>query len=331
MTHVRRAALFGGSRSTTVKRYRAILDKFLKFCSRQQVAHWQQVGRKVIEAYGNFLEENDYAYATQFIELSTVNQVIKFLALDAKLIATSCYAPLKLEKPDEVTRYAYTRDEVVAMLQHCRRGGGLGWLGDVITALATTGLRIGELAGFRWSDLDLESKYIRLPDTSRRGKKTQRQTSRTTKGGYTRFLPIHRDSLGLLSTLKKHQDGKVFHGPLGGALKPDTVRNVLIREVIAPLRKSFPDHGDEPSLSSGRLHSFRHYFVSAAADEGTPEPLLMCWPGHKSSAMVRRYYHARQAGAAEIMSRLNLVNSRPAASPMTGRNSSEAPKASPGH
>ena len=43
---------------------------------------------------------NDYEYAldTQFIELSTINQAIKYLAFEKMLIATDCYHPLGLSK-----------------------------------------------------------------------------------------------------------------------------------------------------------------------------------------------------------------------------------------
>ena len=46
----------------------------------------------------------------------------------------------------------------------------------------------------------------------------------------------------------------IFHGPRGGALKPDTVRRILIRDVLTPLAKRFPKPTDEPLGVIDGLH-----------------------------------------------------------------------------
>jgi integrase len=186
-------------------------------------------------------------------------------------------------------------------------------LGYVIIALATTGLRISELAGLRWTDCDLNNNTLTLPDTSRHGTRKQRDSARTTKGKYTRSLPIHPELLMVLQSIQRNPDGRVFHGPEGGVLKPDTVRIILIRDVIAPLKDKFPDPPGEEGFSRGRLHSIRHYFCSIAADEGVPEQMLMRWLGHKESRMVRHYYHLREKASQAHMTRLNLVGTAAAA------------------
>jgi hypothetical protein len=60
------------------------------------------------------------------------------------------------------------------------------------------------------------------------------------------------------------------------------------------LAERFPVAGDDPGIGAGRLHSFRHYFCSIAADNGVSEQMLMAWLGHRNSAMVKHYYHLRQ-------------------------------------
>jgi site-specific recombinase XerD len=173
----------GGARPATFKRYRAILDKFLVFSANEGIHFWQNVTANLVRAYGKHLEEADYAYATQFIELATLNQVVKFLTTEAKLIPPGVYVPVKLKKPDAVTRYCYTPDQVGTIVHWCSQGGGPRWLGPVLIALATTGMRIEELASLRWSDIDLTAKTITLPDNSRRGTQATCQDARTTKGG----------------------------------------------------------------------------------------------------------------------------------------------------
>ena len=122
------------------------------------------------------------------------------------------------------------------------------------------------------------------------------------------MLPIHEDLVVVLRSLPKH-DQYVFHGPRGGRLKPDTVRNVLIREVIKPLAPKYPSPEDEKGFKDGRLHSFRHYFVSMCANDNIPERVTMTWLGHRDSEMVRHYYHLHDEEARRQMARLDPLGS----------------------
>jgi integrase len=193
------------------------------------------------------------------------------------------------------------------MVAYCSGKSKLAWLGDVIVALTTTGLRIGEMAQLRWTDIDLVAKVIRLTDTGSQGSKAARATARTTKSHRDRLLPIHDDLHHVLQRLKRHPDNRVFHGPKGGQLKPDTIRNILIREVLTPLAARFPPGTDMKGFRDGRLHSFRHYFCSMSANGGASEQAVMTWLGHQDSKMVRRYYHLHQVEAQKQMAKINFL------------------------
>ena len=83
----------------------------------------------------------------------------------------------------------------------------LAWLAFVIIALAHTGLRISELAGLRWSDVDLEHDTIRVADERSSRRKRRAGTARTTKGRRSRIVPIHSRLKALLVTIKRQPDG----------------------------------------------------------------------------------------------------------------------------
>jgi integrase len=123
------------------------------------------------------------------------------------------------------------------MVDHCREKEELDWLADVIVALACTGLRIAELADLRWSDVDLAQRIVSLTDESGLvgGSDVAR---RTLKSGRSRRIPLH-DQLFEILRGRTAQRASVFQGPRGGKLKPDTVRNVLIRDVLTPLAPQF--------------------------------------------------------------------------------------------
>jgi hypothetical protein len=91
----------------------------------------------------------------------------------------------------------------------------------------------------------------------------------------------------------------------GGTLKPDTVRRILVRDVVTPLLNRFPREKYEQGFKDGRLHSFRHYFASMCAINGVPERVAMDWLGHQDFAMVRHYFHLNDLESRRQMDRLN--------------------------
>lgn len=303
MAHVARPAIQGGAAPKTAQRYKAVFDKFDKFATGAGVRYWQHVTKDVLSRYGKWLEESDYHDKTQYIELTVVKQALKWMIEEELLPATNNFR-LPLKKPTGTSTYCYTPDQVRAIVAHCRASDALHWLADVVVALSFTGLRIGELAALRWADIDLDKGLVSLTDTTRRSRKSKRHEARSTKSHRDRTLPIHGELRPILERLPRLPDGRVFHGPLGGKIKPDTVRNVLTREVLGPLAEQFPAVADAPGIAAGRLHSFRHFFCSMSANNGVPEQMLMAFLGHRDSEMIRHYYHMQQDEARKQMNKL---------------------------
>jgi|GEM_PF-227118 len=324
--HSRRPRAIGGVKQSTQKRNRAVFNKFLDWAKDQGPRAWNDVTGSKLTAYATYLEDEGYAPKTIRIELTTIVQAHKWLRKERHLLGVE---PLHLtiRKQESERRYCYRRNEVQAMLAHCRERLDLTWLVGVIVGLACTGLRISELASLRWSDIDLVTNFIKLVDEGGQPKKSSR-ARRETKSGRSRMLPIHPDLGAILRSLPKH-DQYLFHGPRSGRLKPDTVRNVLIREVIKPLAPQFPSPADEQGFKDGRLHSFRHYFVSMCANNNIPERVTMEWLGHQDSEMVRHYYHLHDEEARRQMARLDPLGSAGKQLPGNGNgaanNNQEAP------
>lgn len=302
--HVSRPQIVGGARPKTVQRYKAVLDKFLPFAIKNGVRCWNNVEVRLLEKYAKHLEDLEYAYRTLYLELNTIKQIAKWLIRQGHLAGKSPI-DLPVAKADWTPTYCWRAEEVEAMVEWCAKRPELVWLGQVIIALACTGLRISELASLRWTDLDFQNEKVRLMDETAvsRRKATDR---RTTKSGRGRTFPIHRDLLAVLKTLTK-SGPYVFYGPRGGRLKPDTIRRILIRDVLTPLAERFPSQEDEVGFVDGRLHSFRHYFCSTCANNNIPEQMVMQWLGHQESDMVRHYYHLHDEEARRRMSGLNFL------------------------
>jgi len=301
-SYAKRPFVSGGPRPSTAKRYRAVFDKFIAFACEQGRQTWNELNRQLMDEYAGWLDGESYEYATQYLELTTLKQVLKFLIENQHLPPTVAFSyPLK--KPDGTDTYCWKPAEVEAILNHCETPE-LSWLRAAIVGLAATGLRISELASLRWSDVDLEKGFVTLTDETK--KNSKRLEKRSTKSGHDRSFPIHPMLADLLRTMPQHPDGRVFHGPLQGQIKADTVRRILIRDVLTPLAPRFPAAPDQRGLIDGRLHSFRHFFCSTCANSGVKERVLMTWLGHRSSRMVHHYYHLHDEEATRQMQQVRL-------------------------
>ena len=179
-----------GVSAATRKRYRAVFDKFAPFARKHGILHWAAVTKAVLLDYLRSLEKKGYAQATLYLEATTVKQLIRWLVGEQKLSASALIS-LTLRKPAGSNTYCWRPEEVTAMIDHCRSSPALEWLGDVIVALALTGMRISELGSKRWADIDFDANIVRISnDPDDRKLSTQR---RRTKNRRDRMLPIHSD------------------------------------------------------------------------------------------------------------------------------------------
>jgi integrase len=291
----------GGASKKTRKRYRAVFQKFLPWAAEFHISHWGQVDESALKAYGALLENTGYAVRTVHLELTTLVQTIKFL-VGKGLLSERCRVHMSLRKPADSPTYCYSTADVDAILHVCNNDPHLQWLGHVCLALACTGLRISELSALRWSDVDIRKETILVAnDASTAGPAEER---RRTKSRKNRVVPVHPELLKLLQILPRKEDGRVFHGPRGGALRSDKVLRILTRDVLPRAAKSLRDLGVETEIEKGRLHSFRHFFCSECANHNVPGLNLMAWLGHKNSEMMQYYYHLSDAQSQSAMARL---------------------------
>ena len=306
MAKVAAPEVAGGASAATQKRYRAVFDKFIPFAESQGVATWGQVNRRLLTAYASYLKTLGRRERTLYLELTTIKQTVKYLVEEGYL-SEACRITMSLSKPKDSPTYCYSLQEVEAIVAFCKANEDFVWLGQVVVALACTGMRISELASLRWSDVDFDRNVVRVANDPDKKKGERRRT----KNRRDRSFPINAEFLDVLKALPRHEDGRVFHGPLGGLLKPDTVRINFKDKVLPHVVKSLRSRKINTQADSGRLHSFRHYFCSECANGNVPMQMVMDWLGHQDSRMVRYYYHLADQRAQDEMKRLTFVNTQP--------------------
>lgn len=305
LAHCERPAVMGGCSPGTIRSYRRESDRHEEFCRERQITHWSQVDQKAAEAYIRWLDRR-YAANTVYRSGTVLKQVIRWLA-EQGYISETQRVRLPLTRSNDSDTYCYSPEQVDAMVTHCRREPKLGWLGDLIVLLATTGMRIGEALDLRWSDVDLDNAMITIPDNRHTARPSSGRVRRTTKAGRTRRVPIHRDLAQVLRRIGGRGQGLVLRGPEGRPIREGTLRPKFIRAVIQPLTERFPTPEGDVGFEHGRFHSFRHYFVSQAFVHGASEGEIREWVGHADSRIVERYRHLSDADARRKMDGIDFL------------------------
>jgi len=306
LKYVGRPAVAGGADPTTVKRYGAIFSKLDAWCVSSGITFWNQFSDETLDSYLAWLDGEGYEYATEYMEGTTIKQCVSYLIKSGHLPA-HCAVTRSLPKPQGTNTYCYTGDEVQAMIELCDNDPELNWLADVIVGLSHTGMRISEFASLTWSDIDLKDDVIVLTHKGHIGTQAQRQNARRTKGKRSRIIPIHPTLKSRLLGMKRGVSQFAFRAQKGGALHADNLRNILIRDVLLPLKTKFPQPPETPSIVDGRLHSFRHFFCSQGIRSGISPTELMAALGHRDSKMIQHYYHQNSASSAAMIKKARFL------------------------
>ena len=176
---------------------------------------------------------------------------------------------------------ALSDQEVVRILDAT---GGHHWSAFIVLALHT-GLRRGELAGLRWSDIDLDARTLHV----------QRQA--TTFDDDAELKTVHSDRVVPLSetaraaliehgaqeatrlaTVKGARTDVVFTGSTG---QPVHLRNVA---------RWYATHARNAGVTDTGFHAFRHTFASRALAAGVPITDVSEWCGHADPAITLALY-----------------------------------------
>jgi integrase/recombinase XerC len=141
----------------------------------------------------------------------------------------------------------------------------------ILETLYSSGLRVSELVGLNWRDIDDEVGMVLV---------------RSGKGNKDRMVPIGEPALDALKAWRRAMpiawelDGPVITNLRGGRLTTRAVENILARRIVAAgLGTSITPHG--------LRHCFATHMLNAGADLRSIQEML----GHASLATTQRYTH----------------------------------------
>ncbi len=212
----------------------------------------------------------------------------------------------KLEENHEVGR-ALSPDEEQRLLRAAAGDASPNrnpLLYTFIRIALTTGMRAGEIAALRWSQVDFSAEHVTVGKAK-------------TKGGAGRMIPMNGDLRAVFDMHAAwYADSKrfaeirpewcVFPGRCGRPTKGSD-RPLDPKVPMQSLNSSWERVRAAAGVSC-RLHDLRHTVATKMAEAGVPESTMLSLMGHMSRAMLERYSHIRMAAKREAVKSLGLPN-----------------------
>ncbi len=170
-----------------------------------------------------------------------------------------------IEAGDEDTRPAAIRDRAI------------------LEVLYSSGLRVSELVGLDWRDIDDEVGMVLV---------------RSGKGNKDRLVPMGEPALDALKAWRRampkgwEMNGPVITNLRGGRLSTRAVENILARRIVETGLSS-------PLTPHGVRHCFATHMLNAGADLRSIQEML----GHASLATTQRYTHVSVKHLKEVYRR----------------------------
>lgn len=159
----------------------------------------------------------------------------------------------------------------------------------IVPFIADVGLRIGEVAGLRWEDVDTESGRVRVRRTYVEVQGRGMFAAPKTRAG-RRVVPMLTPEIGSrIERLRSAPIDLVFRGAKGGPLRPHAWRARVWRPAVEAARLASP---------LPTPHTLRHTAVAHWIAAGVEPYKLAVFAGHASvSTLYRVYGHLLETDA----------------------------------
>jgi integrase len=154
---------------------------------------------------------------------------------------------------------------------------------ELLLIALRTGLRIGELRGLRWSDIDLIRRTVHVQRTS--SGKAKFKAMGTTKSNRARMVPLSPDATAALAALKSpkaHPDSLVWPGRTKREARSEAGCDNAIKRMLKLAGIQ------ERGLG---WHTCRHTFASWLAIRGVSLRVIQELLGHSSITVTEIYAH----------------------------------------
>jgi len=214
------------------------------------------------------LQEPSSSKRGQKIAPKTVKEELNLLrnvlnrALRYEFISKIPVSRYPVVKIDNVRKRVFSEVEYQQLLEVCPL-----WLRRIVIMARGTGMRQSEILKLQWSDVDLQTGFVRL----------KASMTKTDEARSVRLLP--EVTAMLRETPRALHTQQVF---LSATNKPIPYWTTYVQ-------KTWKQSLEKAGIEGACFHDLRHDFVTRAMRSGNASHVVMKQVGHKTDSMLRRY------------------------------------------
>jgi integrase len=222
-------------------------------------------------------------------------------ALDEELIlvnpASGITKKLQLRRDRKIEVEPLTKEEVTLFLDACSTHNPEHY--PFFLCAFRTGMRLGELLGLQWGDVDWHGQFIRVSRSYKLGRLTPTKTGKVRRVDMSDHL---LETLKALYVVRKREAIKSGKGKI-----VDTIFHRAGKPMEQNyIRRAFKSLLVKASLREIRLHDIRHTFASLLLSDGASPVYVKEQLGHTSIQMtVDIYGHLIPSSNPEMVNRLD--------------------------
>ncbi|MDO6706746.1 site-specific integrase [Photobacterium sp. 1_MG-2023] len=227
--------------------------------------------------------------------LSVIGNFLNFL-FDYEYISEKLSEQLKAVKQPELDPDPFSHEEIARAIEHCR----FKQHANIITLMVYSGLRVGELCGIAWEDIDLEAGTMKVSRavTFQRGLKTPK----TDKSRTIFLLPPALEALKSQMQFSYMMPAEHYDVELSDKTHiTETLRFVFLSSVTLPgsentflsrtsVTKVWKSISQRAGIRYRRVYQLRHTYASWMLTSGVNPAFIASQMGHANFQMLARVY-----------------------------------------
>lgn len=300
-------------KATTITTYRSYYDTYIRETIGTKAI--SKITKVDVQIIINNMIKNGLQNSTLSNLKSCLNKVFE-CALDDDIVRKNPCKSIELPLPNAKKREAIDPDQIVIFMDYIKSSERFKYHYPLFVVLFNSGMRIGELAGLTWSDIDFSEGTININKSLNRYRKKDHGFTvglGTPKSKTSKRVIAFNNVIKKALLVQKMQNTKtdtkislpfvddngvvidyisdfVFLNKRGNVWSGTTVAE-LIRTIVEDQNKSVKGT-DKPVLKEFSPHMVRHTFTSVAYETGADVKIVSEILGHASTNVtLDRYTH----------------------------------------
>ncbi len=250
-------------------------------------ASCEEVNFSKVREYLHFIQKFQYKKTTLARKISSLRTFYKYLYREKRVDSNPAESLNSPKRPRNLPKFLTTY-EVEQILNNVKIDTPAGFRNKAILELLwATGMRISELSGLNFEDLNLEENEIKV--FGKGAKERIILVSERAKSYLTRYIETARPLVAKGYEVNTDNDSPVFINNTGYRLQPKTVRNV-INDIVEKI--DLPKHVTP--------HVFRHSFATHLIENGADLRVVQELLGHASISNTQIYTHISSQHLKEV-------------------------------